>query len=339
MAKMVDIMQAKEGVIYKFIINTVKGNYALKSDAGKENYISQLLEYENQDVCLLGYCILNTQIQIIVKGADKKVLNNYIKNVNRSFYVDNGESGFPFNPVINSEKVSNNNLVKKINEVHQFAPMSPPTYAYCSYLYLEKGMTDAVSIIKNASGNQEMTLEDFEKAMNAKVKIKQKTMFENEPFVIVMEQAQRRYMSKSGTTQESNVIFIMAELCDRTRLSYTRVASKMGISKKRKDLLIGVVCDMVIRRNYTIDTVIAKLKLKKVSRTGILLETIAELNRVYSYSYDYILSLLGIDDNGYNLLAILVKGINEQFEDEFETICVRFHLQRDLIALRAKCGL
>jgi hypothetical protein len=113
----------------------------------------------------------------------------------------------------------------------------------------------------------------------------------------------------------------------------------MGISKKRKDILIGVVCDMAVRRKYTLDTVIAKLKLKKVSRTGVILETIAELNRVYSYSYDYILTLLGIDDRGYNLLAILVKGINRQFGEEFETICVRFHLQKDLIALRAKCGL
>lgn len=338
MAKIVDIMEAKEGVIYKYIVNTVKGNYALKSDTGKENYISQLLEKENQDICLLAYCILNTQIQVIVKGANKKVLNNYIKSVNRSFYVNAGE-GFPFRPIINSEKISNKNLVKKINEVHQFAPMSPPAYAYCSYLYLEKGMTDAVEIIKNSSENADMTLEDFEKAMNEKIKVKQKTMFENESFVVVMEQVQRRYMSKTGATKESNIIFIMAELCDRTRLSYNRVASKMGISKKRKDILIGVVCDMVIRRKYSIDTVIAKLKLKKVSRTGIILETIAELNRVYSYSYDYILSLLGIDDRGYNLLAILVKGISAQFEEEFETICVRFHLQKDLIALRTKCGL
>ncbi|NLL56471.1 MAG: hypothetical protein GX242_04580 [Clostridiales bacterium] len=338
MAKIVDIMQANEGVIYKYIINTVKGNHALKSDAGKENYIEQLFEYENQNVCLIGYCILNTQVQLIVKGSNKKVLNNYIKNVNRSFYVAMSLSGYPFNPIINSARIGNKNLLNKINELHQFAPAGPAMYPYCSYRYLEEGQTDAVIIIKNASGNVDMSLQDFERAMNEKVKVKQKTMFENEPFAIVLEQVQRRYIAKSGTTSESNIIFIMAELCDRTRLSYNKVAAKMGISKKRRDILIGVVCDMVIRRNYTIDTVIAKLKLKKVSRTGIILEAIAELNRVYNYSYDCILSLLGINDSGHNLLAVLVKGICEQFNEVFETVCVKFHLQGDLVALRARCG-
>lgn len=340
MAKFVDIMEAKKGVIYKYVINTVRGNYALRSEQGKASYVSMLLENENQDICLIAYCILNTQIHIIVKGINKKTLNNYIKTVNRNFYSNDGQSGFPFRPVIDSAKISNKKLTKKINEVHQFAPNGDmASYPYCSYGYLTAGMTDAVTIIKNAQDDENMTLEEFEKAMREKVKIKQNAMFLDEPYPIVLEQVRNRYISNSGNTSESNIIFAIAELCDRTKLSYKRVAAKMGIGRKRRDMLIGVICDMVIRRKYTIDTVIAKLKLKKEYKTGLILEVIAELNRVYNYSYDYILTLIGLDDADYNLLSVLVKGINKQFNEEFETICVRFHLKRDLIPLRAKCGL
>lgn len=341
MAKIVDIMEAKKGVIYKYVINTVKGNYALTSDAGKKRYIAELLENENQDICLLGYCILNNQAQVIVKGANKKLLNNYIKRVNRSFYEVSEKNGFPFRPVIDSHKVNDNKLMESITQVHQFAPNGDmKNYPYCSYSYLTEGNTDAVGIIKNASGDEAMTLAAFENAMNKQVKLKQKDVtFADEPFTIVMEQVQRRYISTKGNTTESNVIFIISELCDRTKYSYKKVASKMGIGKKRRDILIGVVCDMVIRRKYTIDTIIVKLKLTKENKTAIIMETIAELNRVYSYSYDYILSLLGIQDCGYNLLSTLIRGINEQFKEEFETICLKFHLQGDLKPLRAKCGL
>lgn len=339
--KNADILEAKTGIICKYAVDIVKGNYTLRDNNGKAKYINALLENESNDVCLIGYCVLNTKIYIIVKGINKKALNKYIKSTNRTFYnsLDN-IGGFPFRPIIENKKIKNKNLNKELNILHQYAPNGDAAkYSYCSYNYLESGLTDAITIIKKAADNEGMTLEEFEAAMNEKVKTKQKTMRENEDFSIVLEQINQRYVNKNCPTPESNIIFIIGELCDRTGFSYKRIAKKLGINPNRRDIMIGVVCDMVIRRKYAIDTVMAKMKLIKENKFSIIVETIAELNRIYNYSYDYILGLLGVNDPYNNLLAEIIRGMNKQFSYTFETICVRFHLQNDLISLRQKCGL
>jgi hypothetical protein len=337
MAKNVDIIEGK-GVIYKFTISTVAGNYVLKDNANKEEFIELLLEYENQNVCLLGYCLLDSKICIIAKGATKKSLINYVATVSKAFYIKAQSKGFPFRPTVDVQKVNDKNLTTEINAIHHLAPIEIENYPYCSLEYLKSGLTDAVSIIKNSSDDI-ATKEDFENKMNASIKIKQRAIADKEDFSIVMEQAKSRYISANKATSETNIVFVIAEVCDRTKLSYKKTVSKMGINKNRRDLMIGVICDMIIRRKYTLDTVIVKLGLLKESKMGIALETIAELNRVYNYSYDYCISLLGISDKEYSLLAVLVRGINKQFGYEYETICKQFHLVNDLIPLRQKCGL
>lgn len=340
MAMNVDILEAKNGVIFKYVVDTTEGSYAFRSDKGKLIYIQKLLEDEHRDICVLAYCILNTKAYIIIKGSNKKTVAEYIKAVNGDFYAVSGQSGYPFRPVFEITKIKNKNLAAVINGVHKLAPNGDPVnYPYCSYSYLIDGKTDAVVIIKNAEGNQNLTLDEFEKQMNSDVKIKQKAMQQVESYAVVMEQIKKRYIADKAPTSETNIIFAIGEVCDRTKLSYKKVVQKMGIDKNRRDLMIGVICDMIIRKHYTVAAVIAKLKLDKENLTGIILEVMAEFNRVYNYSYDYIVSVLGVYDPNYDLMAKLIRGIHKQHGDSFETICVRFHLNSNLVALRQKCGL
>lgn len=336
MANNVNILENGQGVIYKFTVDTVAGNSALKADDGKKLYIDKLIDNESENVCLIAYCVLNTRAAVIVKGSDRKTLDAYIRRVNRAFYSETAPNGFPFRPIIGTEKVNEKNLLVSINEVHRMSPSGDINYPYCSYNYLADGRTDAVIIIKNVRGD--MTLEGFQNAMRENVRMTAKSISEYESPTVVMEQIRRRYLSEGGGISESNVIFALAELCDRTRLPYKRAAAKLGI-RGRRDILVGVVCDMVIRRKYSINMTIARMKLKKEYDIGLIIEVIAELNRVYSYSYDYILSVLGIDDSGDNILIALFRGLNDSFGWEFETLCVKFHLQGDLAELRSRCGL
>ncbi|MFA6866225.1 MAG: hypothetical protein WCR54_01780 [Clostridia bacterium] len=336
---MIDIINPNEGIIKSYTIATTQSNPIFYNDDNKRNYIASLIECENESVCLIAYCVTNDRVYLLAKGMTKKDTDNYIKAVDRFFYNNYlTQSGFPFAPVVNNKKVTNKNLIGTIDAIHNKSLTAPENYEFCSYLYLIDGCTDAVAIVQTAKNIY--TLNDYESLLQSSVDCKIKEMAGKENFDIVMAQDNARYIIPNKYTEESNIIFVIADVCIRTNKSYYFVMKKMGInSKKRRDILIGVICNIIVRNEYSVQSAIAVLKLKKESLTSLVLEVIAEFNRVYKYSYDYITNLLGISDVNYNLLVELIKGLNAQFGDSFETICVKFHLQKDLIPIRNRCGL
>lgn len=333
---MLDINNPNEGIMRVYAVVGKMNIQIFKDDEKKSEYITSLLECENDDVCLIAYCVNEQTAYVLAKGVSNKALDNYIKAVNNYFYSTYApQNGFPFMPMLSSRKIKNEYLLNAISTLHEQSNIDPAENKYCSYSYLAEGKTDAVAIIQSITPIANRS--EFEEALQSAVKEKMPSVVGRENFDIVMEQDKNRYLS-SGIIDENNVIFVISDVCLRTSKSYNYVMRKMGLKpKKRRDLMTGVICDIIIRNSYSVMEAIAALKLKKESYYQVVLEVIAELNRVYKYSYDYITNLIGISDMNYDILTELIKGIMAQFGEEFETVCVKLHLQNDLAKLRKRC--
>ena len=139
---------------------------------------------------------------------------------------------------------------------------------------------------------------------------------------------------------------MISETASRTETSYVAMAKKKGL-EKRYDLLVSSVCNFIMRRSCSYQEAVSALRVNDTEKLRI--EVIAEINRVYHYSYEYIVynvmcdpedkqSGATFDPEGI-LLAKLFVALNERYGYTFEQLCVRFHVTQNLIYLRSICGL
>ncbi|MBR1747844.1 MAG: hypothetical protein IJ735_06525 [Clostridia bacterium] len=338
------ILERGKGLIVKVALDSISGFDAFAKKKQKQLFIDILQDCAGEDVVLIAYCVLDASAHFIVKGVDKKSIDRYISAVTNAYaseYAgDNAPFGYPFRGDYITQRIPSESLTDAVAYVHQLAPSTPDDYAYNSYSYLYEGTCGGVAVIMAESGNT-LTRADFLTIIGAGARGKYKRLMKNgEKFSVVLAEDKARYLADRNNPEET-VVFVLGDLCDRTFCGYKKAAKALTIHYKRqRDVMIATVIDLMMRRGRSFMEAYAIMQLQKLGEdmAKIELECIVELNRVYSYSYDHILTILGIGDFYYDLVVEIFRGLNRKYRMTFEELAQKFHLQHDIISIRARCG-
>lgn len=338
------ILTKGKGEIAKISVDSIYGFEAFADKNNKKLYINLLKESMSEEVCLIAYCVLDRSAHFVVKGNDKSAIKTYTEFVN-STYASSYKSGkvkigYPLRSDYSYEKIKSEELKDVIIFIHNLAPdANARNYRYCSYNYLLEGSAGGTRIIiSEADGN--MTRAEYItwlESSSGKSYISGKDG--QESFKKVIAESTKNYLNSLPQSKESTLLFVIADTCIRTGAPYKKVICKLNISyKKRRDILIGTACELVENRGLSFDNAYSLLKLNKESYQKLLIETMVEINRIYGYSYDYIAAKMGLADYSYDILVNILCGLNKRFNYSFEEMCIKFHLQNDILEIRSRCG-
>ena len=337
------ILERGKGLIVKVALDSVSGFDAFGKKKQKKLFIDVLKDAADQNVVLIAYCVLDASAHFIVKGVDKRAIDTYIKDVTEGYAAqydgDNPSFGYPFRSNYLTQNIPSGGLLDAVSYVHMLAPTAPDEYEYNSYADLYEGTCGGVAVIMAECGNA-LTREEFLASIGAGFRGKYTSLLNGkEKFSDVLKEDKLRYLADRNNA-EATVVFVLGDLCDRTGCGYKKAAKALAIDYVRqRDVMIATLCDLMMRRGRSFFDAIAILKLDaKENKNTVLLECIVELNRVNSFSYDHILSVIGVNDFYYDLVVEIFRGLNRKYGMTFEELCQRFHLQHEIISIRSRCG-
>lgn len=337
-----NILVQGKGILTKVAVDAKNGYDAFKSKRNKRLFIEILKDEGNENVCLVAYCVIEGSAHFIVKGNSKTDIDYYIAKVSTRFGTeyDNGKAsfGYPLRPECITQKISSADLMDAIAYVHSLAPVSPEDYEFNSYEYLSEGSSGATAVIIAENGGNLSRSEFLAWLESGSKKHYKQSSRGKEKFNAVLKDSKKRYLNYHSV-EEAIVVFVLAELCDRTGCRYKRAARALGISyKKRRDVMIATLCELMQRRHHSFGESISIMNLNKEDRTTLLMDCIVELNRLHKYSYDHIISVFGVSDFYYDILVEILRGLHRRFNFNFEEMCLMFHLQNEIISIRTRCG-
>ncbi len=330
-----------KGKFVSFVINSISSHAIFSEDGYKKAYIDLLDELENRSVCLLSYCVLETCAYVLVKAEDSKTAKKYIDDVNNKFYIKSEEMGstlcYPFKDNIKSKEVNRKYLKQEVIAINRASESlcDFTTYPYSSYSDLVEGYLEAINIfmIEFPDLTQASFLDWFNQRSsqlsvdNSKEKVKD-----------VIDSAYSRYIKPNGIMAEEVISFVIAEVCDRTNIPYAKAIKKLKV-KDNESLRISVILSMVEDRHSSFMRAINILGFAGSDIRKTIIETVAEYNRIFNYSYDHIMSSMKINDYKYSLLTEMFEGMNRQYGHTFVQLCKKFHVVRDLQYIKGFCDI
>jgi len=333
-----NILKQGKGSLVKLSVDSVGGTSAFSKDAAKALFIEILCAKASENVCLIAYCVCEHSAHFIVKGENDDSVKDYVRSVMTAFSTVKGDYfANAFRAEYEFRRLRPTDLLNYINGVHALSrdPMNDP---YASFNYIMSGTNGATAVICAELG--EVSQDDFLTMMQESgVQMFGSPAKGLEHPKAVLKDCRERYLAKgNATVDERSIIATIGEVCERTHLSYTKTVKKLGISpKSRHDLLISTVTDMIVRKNKTYNDTVGILKLEEGYET-LMHEAVAEINRKYQYSYDYIENRMGLYDIDYDKLVAILCGMHKKFRLSFEQLVKKFHLQNDIPRIRARCG-
>ena len=335
-----NILVKGKGLITKIAVSSVNGVDAFEGKRNKRVFIDVLQDEANENVVLVAYCVLDATAHFIIKTNAKSDADKYIAAVTERYaasYDGYGRSGNPLRGDYVSQKIKSENLSGAVAYVHSLAPTAPADYPYCSYGYLFEGTHGGTAVIIAENGG-EMTEQEFSKWLSAGSGKGFKSVNSGkESFSSVLKECREKYLV--GNVSESTIVYVLADLCQRSGAKYKKAARALGVSyKERRDLMIGVLIELMQNRGYNFSDAIALMQIYTEDRHALLLDCIVEQNRQNAYSYDHIINSFGVDDFYYDILAEIMRGLHRKYAFGFEELCVKFHVQNDILSIRARCG-
>ena len=335
-----NILVKGKGLITKIAVSSVNGVDAFEGKRNKRIFIDVLQDEANENVVLIAYCVLDSTAHFIIKSNAKSDADKYIAAVTGRYaasYDGNGRSGNPLRSDYVSQKIKSENLSGAVAYVHSLAPTAPADYPYCSYGYLSEGTHGGTAVIIAENGG-EMTENEFSNWLSAGSGKGFKTVNSGkESFSSVLKECREKYLV--GNVSESTIVYVLADLCQRSGAKYKKAARALGVSyKERRDLMIGTLLELMQNRGYNFSEAIALMQIYTEDRHALLLDCIVEQNRQNAYSYDHIINSFGVDDFYYDILAEIMRGLHRKYAFGFEELCVKFHVQNDILSIRARCG-
>lgn len=335
-----NILVQGKGIITKLAVNSKNGFDAFHGKRNKKLFINILQDAADENVVLVAYCVLDATAHFIIKSNGKSDVDRYVATVTESYaanYDDKGR-GNPLRADYVSQKIKSAELSKAVAYVHSLSPVTPIDYPYCSYGYLSEGIHGGTAVIIAENGGS-MTEEDFLGWLDTSAgKGYKKVKAGKESFSAVLDESKARYLTGSNVP-ERTIIYILADLCERSGAKYKKAAKALGISyKDRRDVMIGVLIELMNGRGYAFPEAVALMQIFTEDRQMLLLDCIVEQNRLRAYSYDHIIHSFGICDYYYDILAEIMRGLHRKYGFGFEELCVKFHVQNDILSIRARCG-
>lgn len=333
------------GYIGLFTFDCVYGYDVFANEENKRKY-ANLLETSSEigsAAVTIGYSILSGSVHALVKADSESLARAYMKVINDEFervYDDGAHSvGYPFRARFDLKKISGTHAIwNALGEIHGYSAMDGEAEPYNSLSYLMRGNTMANLVL-----GIELGISDISSFGN---KLASKTVFKPykaktgyEKLNEVLEDMRKRYVYPYAKVKEDTLAMIMGETSARCGKPYATVAKKMHCYKGRHDLTVTTLCSFMIRRKYTFDQSTNMLQLGSENMNNLIIETLAELNRLTGYSYEYIVKkMLCIRDSGYGLLVTVFKHLHNAYGWSFAELCEKYHIARDAMYIRSLCN-
>lgn len=335
-----NILVKGKGLITKIAVSSVNGVDAFEGKRNKKVFVNILQDEANENVVLIAYCVLDSTAHFIIKTNAKSDADKYIAAVVGRYaasYRGKGRSGNPLRGDYVSQRIKSENLSGAVAYVHNLAPATPADYPYCSYGYLSEGIHGGTAVIIAENGG-EMTEKEFMNWLSATSgKGFKNVNTGKESFSSVLQESREKYLV--GNVSEATMVYVLADLCQRSGAKYKKAARALGVSyKDRRDLMISTLTEFMQNRGYNFSEAIAVMQIFTEDRHALLLDCIVEQNRQNAYSYDHIINSFGVDDFYYDILAEIMRGLHRKYAFGFEELCVKFHVQNDILSIRARCG-
>lgn len=335
-----NIMAKGKGVIEKVALYSVNSFDSFAKRANKKLFIDVLKEETDQNVCLIAYCVIDGSAHFLVKGNSTGDIRNYAERVENSFdaaYEAKGPLASPLRADKVMQRISPDDLKDAIIYIHSLAPDGPENYPFCSYEYLLSGTAGGTAVIMTESGG-EMSRAEYRGWLERSAERRYKTPRPKEKFRSVLNDVAEKYLSVPPVP-ESAAVCSLSELCTRSGAGFGRAARALNFScRKRKDLLVSTLCDLIDRLEYDYYEAMDILKIPAKRRKDLFVDCVVELNRTKSYSYEYIMKLLNIKDTYYDVLTEIMRELHRKYRYGFEELCVKYHILEDILLIRSKCG-
>ena len=343
-----DLVHPGKGCIASVQLDSIYGWSVFKRRHNKKIFIDMIRDISDacQTAKLIAYCVLDDAAYLLVKGNRQEAAVAFVEFIIREYTTKYNRGlrsvGNPFRKDYVFRVISSESIGAEINRIHSLSPDGIASkYPFCSYKYLLSGEHDANLILKL---ELDPTREDFESILHGMDGVSVHQPRGVEDYKQVKESIDKTY-AHQHYFKEKDVGFMLSETSARTQTPYSKVAKKMGLDK-RYDLMVSSVCDFIARRGCTYSEAVYALGLSDTEKLRI--EVIAEINRIYHYSYDYIVRNIVTDaanesdpygdKNGYFIVK-LFRELNAAYGYTFEQLCVRFHVTENLIPLRQMCGM
>ena len=343
-----DLVHPGKGCVLSVRLDSIHSFDVFKRRHNKKIFIEliQNVSAACQTAKVLCYCVLDDAAYLLVKGNRKESAVAFIDFIVREFtakYSRGLRSADPFRPERVMRVIPNSSIGAEINRIHSFSPDGmAAAYPFCSYRYLRSGEHDANLILKL---ELDPSREDFESIILGMDGMSVSAPKGVESYKSVKKEMDKKYGYQTLYSEE-DVGLMISETASRSKNSYVAMAKKKGM-EKRYDLMLSAVCSYIMRRNSSYAEAVYALGINDTEKLRI--EVIAEINRIYHYSYDYIVANIMCDpedrqagasfDPDGSLLAKMFVALNEKYGYTYEQLCVRFHVTNNLIYLRQLCGL
>ncbi len=343
-----DLVRPGKGCVASVELDSIYGYSVFKRRHNKKVFIDLLQNASDgcQTVKLIAYCVIDDAAYFLIKGDRKEsavaftefIIREYTLKYNRGLR----SVGNPFRKDYVFRVIPNEQLGEELNRIHSLSPNGlAERYPYCSYKYLSSGEHDANLILKI---EVDPSRDDFESIIQGMDGMSVPVPKGVENYDDVMKQVDKNFAYQKRFREE-DIGFIISEKAARSQTPYYKMAKKLGL-EKRHDLVVSTVCSFIDRRHCTYPEAVYALGLN--DSLNLRIETIAELNRIHHYSYEYIVNSIVTDgsegpdrcgDKDGSLLVQLFIELNKAYGYTFEQLCVRFHVTQNLLYLRQLCGL
>ena len=336
------------GHIEYIIFETVNGYDVFENEKNRAIYadILQMSSEVGNSAVVLAYNVVPGSAHILLKGDSNVALKTYERVVNDIFvkrYDDGKQSvGYPFKVFVKRQTIptglGTGPLWNVIAKIYSYSPMDFRKYPYNNFRKVTKGNS-----ISNLGLGVELKLihpKEFEaELMNRVVPGMEYYNGGRESLNLVLEDMRKRYVYSYARMKEDTLALMLGEACVRTGTPYAKLAKKMKVGKDRHDLVVTTLCSHMIRRKATFEQATSELSLGTEKRENLLIETLAELNRLTGYSYEYIMiNMMQEQDPGYELLITTFRHLHEARGWNFAELCQKYHLTRDIMYIGSQCG-
>ena len=343
-----DLVHPGKGCVLSVRLDSIHSYDVFKRRHHKKLFIETIQNVSDacQTAKILGYCVLDDAAYLLVKGNRQESAVAFVNFVVKEFtakYSRGLRSADPFRPDYAMRVIPNSAIGSELNRIHSFSPDGmAAAYPFCSYRYLRSGEHDANLILKL---ELDPTREDFESIIQGMDGMSVSMPRGVEKYKTVKGEMDKKYGYQTLYSEE-DVGLMISETASRTNSSYVAMAKKKGM-EKRYDLMLSSICSFIMRRGTSYSEAVYSLGINDTEK--LCIEVIAEINRIYHYSYDYIVTNImcnpedrqagaSFDPDG-SLLAKMFVALNEKYGYTFEQLCVRFHVTNNLLYLRQLCGL
>lgn len=341
-----------QGKVKVICVESINNHIAFVDPKAKSFYLELLAQAAKSHPAnkILAYAVLRENAYIMVYTIDESQMNKMMIKINETYANYYNErfnyNGYVFRLPNQITNINSDGIIGALAHIHKLPEYKNVTKNYRKYKFsscypIFKKMQDIVDreFLLNLLGFDKLDGITYtswhQQALKSSFKKERRGL---ESYRKALETCTLRYRGNNLVTDENAIKQIIMDVSERSNVRYSKLAKKMGISRRR-DILIEVIASMVFDRGYTYLDAINILQAYEYGVFTLLMEVILSVNAINQFGYDYMINKLAVDDYDYNILVEIIKTLNKQYGMGFVEIAERFHLQNNIIQIRVRTGI